>query len=265
VDAYPAELQALTGVPEGAYRIVHYGPEPDQFGELWLPPTGATAPVVVLIHGGYWRARYRLDLMHALAADLVRRGYRVWNIEYRRVGTPGGGWPGTFQDVAAALDALAEHTPAASVVLVGHSAGGHLALWAAARRRLPATAPHGLGRPAVVVPDLVVSLAGVSDLTEAADRRLSDDAVVGLLGGTPAEIPDVYRLACPLRLLPLGVPQVAAHGTRDTSVPLDLTTLYAAAAGPECVPMILPGADHFDVIDPTSAAWAAVVTCLPSP
>jgi acetyl esterase/lipase len=264
VDEYPPELRAFTGAPDGAYRIVHYGPEPDQFGEWW--PAAAEAPtVVVLIHGGYWRARYRLDLMHALAADLVGRGYGVWNIEYRRVGTPGGGWPGTFLDVAAAIDALAELAPAARVVLMGHSAGGHLALWAAGRRRLPATAPHGLSRPPVVVPDLVVSLAGVSDLTEAADRRLSDDAVVGLLGGTPAEIPDVYRLACPLRLLPLGVPQVAAHGTRDTAVPLDLTTIYAAAAGPECVPLILPDADHFDVIDPTSAAWAGVVNFLPSP
>ncbi len=248
--------------PREAYQTVHYGPGAEQFGELWLPTSGTQRhpPVVVLIHGGYWRARYRLDLMHALAADLAARGYAAWNIEYRRVGSPGGGWPGTFQDVAAAVDAVAGFTVDLSrVTLVGHSAGGHLALWAAGRARLPPDAPHGLGRPPAVTPSLVVSLAGVCDLTEAARRRLSDGAVFGLLGGTPEELPDVYDAACPARLLPLGVPQLAVHGTDDTSVPLEITTGYAAAAGPECTPLILPGVDHFAVIDPASDAWAAVM------
>ena len=119
--------------------------------------------------------------------------------------------------------------------------------------------------PSASTDTLVDESSDAFKATEEYKQRFGDDAVVGLLGGTPAEIPDVYRLACPLRLLPLGVPQVAVHGTRDTSVPLDLTTLYPAAAGPECVPLILPDADHFDVIDPASAAWAGVVNFLPSP
>jgi acetyl esterase/lipase len=250
-----------------AYRTVHYGPEPDQFGELWLPERAHTPPpVVVLIHGGYWRAHYRLDLMHALAADLVRRGLAAWNIEYRRVGTPGGGWPGTFQDVAAAVDALAdldEPLDPSGTVLVGHSAGGHLALWAAGRHRIPADAPHGLGGPARVRAASVVALAGVCDLGEAVRLNLSDGAVSGLLGGGPDEVPDRYRLADPARLLPLGVPQVAVHGTADDAVPTEISTGYAAAAGPECELLLLPGADHFDVIDPTTDAWAAVVERLP--
>jgi acetyl esterase/lipase len=267
VQDYPPELRALAGAEAGAYRIVHYGQDAEQFGELWLPgPAAGTGdgparPVVALLHGGYWRARYRLDLMHALAADLAARGYVVWNIEYRRVGSAGGGWPGTFQDVAAAVDAVAGFASVdlSRVTLIGHSAGGHLALWAAGRARLGPDAPYGLGRPPAVTPKLVVSLAGVCDLTEAARRRLSDGAVFDLLGGSPQELPDVYDVACPARLLPLGVPQLAVHGTDDTAVPLEITTAYAAAAGPECTPLLLPGVDHFAVIDPASDAWAAVV------
>lgn len=251
--------------------MISYGSAADQHGELWLPAGPGPAPVAVLLHGGYWRARYRLDLMHALAADLAARGYAAWNLEYRRADTPGGGWPGTFADVAAGLDALAglaERFPLdlGRVTVIGHSAGGQLALWAAARR--PAAGPRPAGpRPAGarVTAALAVSLAGVCDLAAAADLRLSDGAAISLLGGSPAEVPAVYAAASPLALLPLGVRQLIVHGTMDGNVPFDLSERYAAAAraaGDACAFLPLAGADHFDVIDPASPAWAAVLSRL---
>ncbi|HKS98881.1 MAG TPA: alpha/beta hydrolase [Rugosimonospora sp.] len=233
------------------YEIVHYGHEPAQFGELWAP--GPDAPVVVLVHGGYWRARYGLDLMHAMSADLAGRGYAVWNVEYRRVGEPGGGWPGTFEDVAAALDhlaVLARDRPLdlTRLAVVGHSAGGHLALWLAARRALAGA----------VLPTVAVSMAGVCDLAEAYRLGLSDGAVRELIGGGPDERPEVYALACPTRLAPLGVPQIVVHGTRDAAVPFALSARYAAVAGPGCRLVELPGVAHFEYLDPGSAAWATV-------
>ncbi|MGW4891946.1 alpha/beta hydrolase family protein [Kitasatospora sp. NPDC004240] len=247
-ETYPPELARLTAGPPGAYRIVRYGPAPEQYGEYWPGGDGAAA---VLIHGGYWRARYRLDLMHLLAADLQARGYAVWNVEYRRTGLPGGGWPGTFRDVAAALDAVASlgggAVDPARVAVIGHSAGGQLALWAARR-------PRASSGP--VAPAVAVSLAGVCDLRLAARLGLSDGAVAELLGGGPADRPRVYRQADPMALLPLGLPQLVVHGTADRHVPYELSRRYAEAAGPEAVLLELPGADHFDVIDPGTAAWA---------
>ena len=245
------------------YETVRYGTEPDQFGQLW-PPAGTgrvPARAVVLLHGGYWRHRYRLDLMEPLAADLSARGYAVWNLEYRRIGTPGGGWPNLFRDVAAGLDALtgvAGHgLDPSGVAVVGHSAGGHLALWACAAR--------GRSGPGRTAPTFAVSLAGVCDLVEAARQRLSHGAVLELLGGEPAEVPDRYREACPTLLLPLGVRQLVVHGTEDGDVPFEFGPRYvtaARAAGDECELLALPGVEHFALIDPASAAWAAVAARL---
>ncbi|WP_206184800.1 alpha/beta hydrolase [Thermoactinospora rubra] len=256
-NAYPPELSRFT-VPGGGVRVP-YGEEPDQYGELWLPRAGTPPhPVVVLVHGGFWRSRYRLDLMHALAHDLATAGFAAWNLEYRRVGDPGGGLPGTFADVAAGLEALAELAAAypldlARVGVVGHSAGGHLAAWLPARTRTP------WGAGGKVRLRVVVGLAPVADLRLAHAWRLSDDAAAELVGATAEEAPELYRLASPAELLPLGVRQILVHGTADDSVPYEMSVRYhraARAAGDDCELIGLPGAGHFEVIDPGSQAWA---------
>jgi len=275
--------------PEGtsnrAIRLA-YGPGAFQFGDLRLPTGPGPHPTVVLIHGGYWRARYGLKLMTGLAKDLAARGYAAWNIEYRRVGNPGGGWPGTFLDVARAADYLREIAPDYTLDLqrvmpLGHSAGGHLALWLAGRPRIPAGDPlagssvpvgagvvesggEGLyGRP--LVPAGAISLAGVVDLAMAWQLHLSMDAVVELLGGTPSEVPERYAATSPAALLPLGVPQVLFHGTADLHVPIEVSQAYAKAALAANDPVTyieLPGVDHFDVINPLSEAWKRIVALL---
>jgi acetyl esterase/lipase len=247
-------------------RQIAYGSHPDQVGNLHLPDAAAAGPwpVVVLVHGGFWKWGWDRTLMTALARDLAGRGVAAWNVEYRRVGQEGGGWPGTLADVAAAADALAdlEEVDATRVVAVGHSAGGHLALWLAGRHRLPAGAPGAGPR---VRPCGAVSQAGVSDLVRGAADRLGDGACQGLLGGEPDEVPDRYVVASPAALLPLGVPQLLVHGTDDDVVPPGQSRCYAdaARAAGDAVELVeLPGADHFDVIEAAHPAWAAVVAWL---
>ncbi|HTK09135.1 MAG TPA: alpha/beta hydrolase [Ktedonobacteraceae bacterium] len=238
-----------------------YGNAPQHVAELFLPAGTGSFPVAILIHGGFWRARFSLDLMRGLAHDLVAHNFAVWNIEYRRVGEPGGGWPGTFQDVARAVDYLT--TLVASypldlkrVVAIGHSAGGHLALWLAARYRLPAS-EITIGTSPLPLRG-VISLAGVNDLDQAWHLHLGGDAVVDLLSGTPAEHPARYQLASPASRLPLGIPQVLLHGTADDRVPLLVSQDYATRAfhaGDIIKLLELPDVDHFALIDPTSQAW----------
>jgi acetyl esterase/lipase len=262
--AYPPEMARLTSTRGGSFEVVSYGPGPEQFGELWPGRPTRRNPVIILLHGGYWRTRYRLDLMHALAADLQARGFAIWNIEYRRIGMPGAGWPGTFQDVANAIDALADlsrpfRLELHQVLVAGHSAGGHLALWAASRHKL---GDAKLGRPHVRL-SLAVSLAGITDLAEASRRELSDNAVDALLGGGPETRAEVYGHACPSRLLPTGIPKLIVHGTADASVPYDLGATFAAAAaaaGDACSFLSLPGVGHFELIDPETLAWQRIIS-----
>jgi acetyl esterase/lipase len=240
-----------------------YGPGPDRFGELWRPAGTGPWPVVALLHGGFWRAGRTLELMRPLAADLAGRGFAAWNLEYRRVGQPGGGWPGTCEDVAAGLDhlaGLAERAPLDldRLVVAGHSAGGHLALWSAARAGLPPGAP---GAAPQVTPWLAVSLAGVCDLHAGAADGIGEGAVAGFLDATPDQDPERYRLASPRSRLPLGVRQLLVHGDADTRVPVEQSRAYAAAAAAAGDPVELvelAGADHMAVIDPSSPAWAEV-------
>lgn len=200
--------------------------------------------VAVLVHGGFWRARYAADTIAPLAAALADRGVaRAWNIEYPRVGMPGGGWPGTARAVGDAVAAAVEAAAGRPVVVIGHSAGGHLALWAA--REHPVAG--------------VVSLAGVCDLEAAARAQLGNGAVFELLGADAG--PETFAAADPMHRLPLGRPALLIHGDADENVPIGQSRSFLAAAraaGDMCELHELPGADHFDVIDPDGPAWAAL-------
>lgn len=246
-----------------------YGSGRAQFGVLHLPEGDGPWPVAVVLHGGFWRARYRLGLMDGICHDLVRRRWAAWNLEYRRVGLlSGGGWPETFLDVAAGTDALvdlAERFPLdlARVATVGHSAGGHLAVWTAARHRVPEGAPGARPR---VRPVSAISLAGVLDLTAAAGDDLGGSAVTRLVGGSPDRVPERYAVASPSALLPIGVRQVLVHGVEDRIVPIAVSRTHAErarAAGDDCELVALAGVGHFEVIDPAHHAWRAAAERLP--
>src|SRR5215208_1178781 len=204
-----------------------------QLGELFLPDGEGPFPVAVVLPGGFWRARYGRRLMRPLCRDLAARGWAAWNLEYRRLGRlSGGGWPRTLEDVAAGVDHLADIPPPAPldlsrVVAIGHSAGGHLATWAAARPRLPAGAPGA--RPRVPI-TAAVAQAGVVDLRLAWELRLSGGVVSWFLGGTPEERQYRYGVASPAALLPLGVPVLLTHGGRDDVVPPVMSERFAQAA-----------------------------------
>ncbi|WP_166351757.1 alpha/beta hydrolase [Phytoactinopolyspora limicola] len=246
---------------------VRYGPLPDHVADVRLPaPTDphSPAPLVVVIHGGFWRHRYDRTHTGPQCAALAAAGFAVVAIEYRRTGG-GGGWPETFDDVALALDTVPELVAEAApgrvdttrVVHLGHSAGGHLAVWAASRTRLPAESRWRRHDPDPALRG-VVSLAGVLDLAACADADLDDGAVRALLGGDPHQIPERYAEADPLQLTPPGVPTVLIHGTDDDRVPPEFSTRYAAKAGHQADMVSLPGIEHFGVIDPLSSAWPEI-------
>jgi acetyl esterase/lipase len=240
---------------------IAYGEHPTQVGNLHLPSGNGPFPLVVLVHGGFWRNGWDRTTLTPLAVDLAAAGFAAWNVEYRCVGAPGGGWPGTFADVAAAFD----HVPglpsvaAEPPVVVGHSAGGHLALWLATRGGLPAGAP---GAGPAVVPRAVVAIGAVCDLAAAQREGLGAGAAGALLGGEPDAVPDRCALASPAARLPLGVPQLVVVGGRDDVVPADHGRAYveaARAAGDSVDLLELPDADHFDLVDEAHPAWQAVV------
>ncbi len=229
---------------------------------------------MIAIHGGFWRARYDLAHLGHLCHALTQAGIATWSIEYRRVGSPGDGWPNTFRDVTAAAAHLFAIAPdhgidPGTVVVLGHSAGGQLAAWLAALPAVPAASPI---RAAPLPVWGVVSLAGVLDLRLAWELGLSANAVADLLGGTPIEVPDRYAAASPASLLPLGVRTLLVHGADDDIVPSEFSVRFhreARALGDDAMLLELPGTDHFDVIDPISPAWprisAAIARLLASP
>ena len=248
-----------------------YGKDPRQIAELRLP-VGARAaepvPTVLVIHGGFWLAEFDRGHVSHLCARLAVLGMATWSLEFRRLGHIGGGFPGTFRDVAAGADLLrdvaGEHgLDLRRVTALGHSAGGHLALWLAGRQTLPAD--HRLYRPEPLRIHRVVSLAGIGDLAAAWRERLCFDVVEHLLGGSPEAVPERYEVASPGSRLPLGVPQALFHGAADRLVPVELGASYAAAAraaGDAVELQILPGAGHFELIDPRSSEWRSIESVL---
>ncbi|MCW2726291.1 MAG: hypothetical protein JWN35_3212 [Frankiales bacterium] len=218
-----------------------------------MPEATGLLPTVVLVHGGYWRPTYDRHLEDPVAADLVGRGYLCWNIDYSAADAP---WPATFDDVALAYDwltrgAYADRVDPDRISVVGHSAGGHLALWLGGRAGLP--------RPAVAV-----GQAPVAALADGHAERLGAGAVGALIGGSPAEFPGRYRLADPVALLPTGVRTVLVHGTGDDTVPIRQSETYVAAAtaaGDRSELVRVPGG-HFEHLDPTSEACARMRAAL---
>lgn len=247
-----------------ADRRIPYGSGPHQFGDLRLPAGQGPFPVAIVIHGGCWLAEYDLDHIASLAASLARAGVATWSLECRRVGNPGGGWPGTLQDVGRGADSLRDLARRHSlnlgcVVAVGHSAGGQLALWLASRHRLPKESALYSAEPLRLRG--IVALAGIPDLRRASSERVCGDCVNQALGGSPAEVPDRYHDASPSELLPLGVPQRLVHGARDRIVPIELARDFENAArksGDDARLTVLPDAGHFELIAPQSSAWSHV-------
>ncbi len=248
----------------GVVRLVErYGDGPRQHGEWWVPPgpPAGRLPTVVLVHGGYWRPLYDRSLQDAVAADLASRGYLCWNIEYAAADAR---WPSTLRDVAAGYDhvvrgASADRVDLGRIAVVGHSAGGHLALWLGSRHRVPAELLAG-STSAVPAPALVVAQAPVACLARAAHQRLGAGAVLDLMGGLPEEVPDRYAVADPEVLLPSGARAVLLHARGDDRVPLEQSSAYASAArraGDDCRLEEVPGG-HFEHLDPASAAVDAL-------
>jgi acetyl esterase/lipase len=253
--SWPRALRAqsildLLAAPAGV--LIAYGGDPFQFGELYLPEGNGPHPVAIVIHGGYWRARYDLHHIGHFCVALKNAGIAAWSLEYRRLGNAGGGFPGTLDDVragAAHLGRIAKERglDLRRVVATGHSAGGQLVLWLAKQGSTPLRG--------------VVPLAPVADLKRAWELKLSDTVVGDFLGGSPADEWDRYRAASPIEMVPLGVRQRVIHGDRDDIVPISISRGYVAAArkgGDDCTLTELAGAGHFELIDPRTAAWRQV-------
>ena len=255
--------------PSRGFIPIAYGPDPSQFGQLYLPDAAGPNPIVVTIHGGFWRSLYNLSEIQEVAAALAEEGYAVWNIEYRRIGQPGGGYPGTLQDVARAIAYLRVLAPQYGldldrVITLGHSAGGHLALWAGG---MPTEIGATGGATRVGVTDRVplvgaVSLCGVTDLREGWQRNLGQGVIGDLIGGTPDQYAERFAVASPIEMLPLRVRQALVHGVEDDTVPVALSERYveaARAAGDEVMMLALLNMGHFEVVDPLSPAWPHVL------
>lgn len=240
----------LSLAPPKADKRISYGSDPNQFIDLRLPKAKGRNPVAICLHGGYWRAKYDLEYMGHACAALSAHGMATANVEYRRVGNPGGGWPGTFADIRLAYQFVTQKAgqyglDAGRVAVIGHSAGGQLAL---------CLAGHENGLAAAI------SLAGVVDLQRAYELHLSNDAVAEFLGGTPAEVPEHYREADPMKLT-IQVPQSLIYGSMDDAVPPALSKEYVSTkrkSGEDVRPLEITGAGHFEIVDPRAAPWKKV-------
>lgn len=262
----PSDINRLPSKPADA-RIA-YGADSLQFGELRLPNGNGPFPVAIVIHGGCWVHGYAAANNAAPIADALRdAGVATWNIEYRRRDNPGGGWPGTFLDVANAADSLrsiATRYPLdlTRVVAIGHSAGGQLGLWLAARKKIGAGSPLRATNPLPLAG--VVALAGPGDLYDFntyGDGMCGDGTIPKLLGGSPSDVPDRWRDASPSTFLPLGVPQVMIAGEADRIMPrknLELWATTARAKGDSVEIIVVPNAAHHEVMSPQSVTWPPI-------
>ncbi|SDX49527.1 Acetyl esterase/lipase [Marininema mesophilum] len=250
-----------------------YGDHPSQFGVLRIPKSFGRSPIIIMIHGGFWQSKYGLELTDPLAIALTRRGYATWNIEYRRVGESGGGWTGTFDDVIDAINHLSKledryQLDLSRLVVLGNSAGGHLALWLASRNK----AQSDEFKKTLLVPiKNVISLAGVSDLKRMweihSERGMDRSLVASFIGGAPQEVPDRYKLASPIELLPMNVNQILIHGELDDHVPVELSVEYhrrAIEQDDNVRLLLLPDMEHFKIIDPEASSWKSVIDSLES-
>ncbi|EKN68442.1 hypothetical protein BABA_12385 [Neobacillus bataviensis LMG 21833] len=258
----------------GSYHRIAYGEQEDQFGDLRVPEGIGPFPVAIVIHGGFWREKLKLDQMDQFSEALTAQGIATWNIEYRRVGQEGGGWPGTFLDTSQATDFLQtikESYPIDlnRVVTIGHSAGGHLALWLAGRHRLPQTSilrkndrPLGLKG--------AISLAGVCDLKLMYEVHQLRELVSGknenptrdLIGGSPSDFQSRYTEGSPIALLPIGIPMTLIHGSLDINVPVGITEEFekaAKVAGDDITVHLISSSEHFKIVNPETTEWHAVL------
>lgn len=247
--ALPALAQdLLTLAPPKANARIPYGKAPQQFGDLFLPSGPGPHQAVIFIHGGFWRNTSHLNQTSHASAALARAGAAVWNLEYRRVGDPGGDWSGLSDDIIRGaqrlmLIAARYNLDLKRVIAAGHGAGGQLALWLAAQQAVDLRG--------------VVPLAAISDLRQAYALQMSGGVVGELMGGSPDRVPERYAAASPVELLPISPQQRVLHGTADRAVPFEMSRRFAKASrNSSLVP--LPGAGHFDLIDPRSKVWPVV-------
>jgi acetyl esterase/lipase len=253
-------------MPESPGERIEYGNDASlQFGILRIPSGPGPYPVAVIIHGGCWQSKYDCHHVEAMAARLTKEGIATWVIEYRRLGNAGGGWPGTFLDVASAIDHL-RHLVASHqldlnrVIAIGHSAGGHLALWLAGRTRI--SKDSDLYRAKPLPPGGVISLAGIADLVVYSRGRGECNAAVHeLMGGSPEAVPHRYADGNPYERLPMKVPLCFIHGSSDAIVPVVQSQRFVREALKSNAAVtldVIEGAGHFDLIAPFAPAWATV-------
>jgi acetyl esterase/lipase len=261
------EQVAALPKPAADHRI-SYGEDEFQFAELRLPEGEGPFPVVVFIHGGCWLSEFDLSMAANLSGALASAGIASWTPEYRRIGNPGGGWPGTLEDLSSSVEYLREiasphNLDLSRIVLMGHSAGGHLVLWYAARKNLADTSQFYKADALDV--QGIVSLAGITDIVKYRDNYDTQDcntAVPGILGGEPKDVPERVAQINPVDLVPLAVPVRMIHGAADSIVPLAQSTdfmMKARAAGDDVRTIVVDGAGHFDLIAPFSVAWTMVL------